>query len=330
MTKYQLFDALSKKDYQALKADIAVRGIIVPVEIDEHGNILDGHHRVRAWTELKAEHRVNGADYPRIVRAGMTEKEKRNHVRALNLIRRHLTKEKRKQIWADMRADGMTYEAIAQATGVSDETVRKSASNLLEAASVKGKDGKRYPSRYKPRKPKPSVFVKTDGEQRRAIEAIATKAELPGKMIDVKRAERIAREQSSSKKALAVSGADVKVGSARLLLGDMRERGSEIDECSVDLVFTDPPYPKENLPLWSDLSSLAARVMKPAGMLVAYTGAMYLPEVIARLSENLTFYWAGAVVLDGAHSRIHSKNVVQGSKPLLFFVSNNYYFLSSF
>jgi hypothetical protein len=40
---------LAPEIYEALKADIARNGISVPIEIDENGNILDGHHRYRAW-----------------------------------------------------------------------------------------------------------------------------------------------------------------------------------------------------------------------------------------------------------------------------------------
>ena len=45
--QYQTFDLLTSDEYAALKADIAERGILVPIEIDETGAILDGHHRVR-------------------------------------------------------------------------------------------------------------------------------------------------------------------------------------------------------------------------------------------------------------------------------------------
>lgn len=321
--KYQLFDDLLEKDYLALKEDIALRGIIVPVEVDEQGNILDGHHRVRAWRELKAEGRINGADYARIVRAGMSEPEKRNHVRALNLIRRHLTKERQTQVMAEMRQDGMTCEAIALATGVSDETVRKSTSKKLEVVKIMGKDGKSRPSKYKKRKPRPHIYTKTEKEQQRAIEALKKADNLPDKDIDLKRLERIAREQAAADRGSKVKG-DISRGKTTLLLGDMRERGVEIESNSIDLIFTDPPYHKEHLPLWSDLSALAARVLKPNGMLIVYTGAMYLPEVMARLSEHLFFWWAGSIVLDGPHSRVHNKNVMQGSKPLLFYTRKDF------
>ena len=106
-TPYQLFDPLTDEEFAALKEDIAEHGILVPVEVDEDGSLLDGHHRARAWGELTAEGRVTG-DYPTIVRSGMTEQEKRIHVRKLNLLRRQLTREQKQAHAAAMRADGVT------------------------------------------------------------------------------------------------------------------------------------------------------------------------------------------------------------------------------
>ena len=88
--KYQVMPALTPIEYEALKADIAKRGVLVPVEVDENGDMLDGHHRVKAWQELRSEG-VNLPDYPRLIRSGLTEEQKRNHARSLNVLRRHLS-----------------------------------------------------------------------------------------------------------------------------------------------------------------------------------------------------------------------------------------------
>ncbi len=140
--QYQLLPNLTADEYASLKADIAERGVLVAVEYDEAGHILDGHHRVRAARELGL------AEWPSVVRGGMTEQEKRQHVWALNLQRRHLTKEQWREQWAAMRADGMTYQAIADTSGVSDETIRRAvATNVAtQPTTVVGKDGKRYPA----------------------------------------------------------------------------------------------------------------------------------------------------------------------------------------
>ncbi len=165
MSNYELLPPLSDEEYQALKDNIAEHGVLVPVELDEKGDILDGHHRLSAWHELRGEG-LNIPDYPRLIRSGMSEEEKRTHVRVLNLLRRHLTKEQLKEQWSAMRNDGMAYQAIADASGVVEGTVRQAVSQNYETqpAKVTGKDGKKYPPKKKPRQPK-TVIARIVGKR---------------------------------------------------------------------------------------------------------------------------------------------------------------------
>lgn len=48
---FQLLPALTEDEYEGLKGDIAERGVQVPVIVDEHGAVIDGHHRIRACQE---------------------------------------------------------------------------------------------------------------------------------------------------------------------------------------------------------------------------------------------------------------------------------------
>src|ERR1017187_8447727 len=64
---YQLLPPLSDDEFASLKADIRAHGVLVPIELDTDGVMLDGHHHLRAWTELRAEG-MRLPDYPRIVR----------------------------------------------------------------------------------------------------------------------------------------------------------------------------------------------------------------------------------------------------------------------
>ena len=320
MTQYQLLPSLSSEEYESLKSDIEKRGVQVPVEYDEQGNILDGHHRVLACKELGVK------DWPRMVRVGMSEEEKRNHVRSLNLLRRHLSEDQMIEQRRAWRADGGTYQEIGDGTGVSLNTAYRQTHDveLFENEKLMGKDGKTRPASYT-KKPT-SVVVKNNAEARRlqtALDDMDTD-QLPAKIMDPKRVVRLAREQAADERAKQVTG-DVEQGNVSLWLGDFRERGEEIANESVDLIFTDPPYPLEFLPLWGDLAMFAARVLKPNGMLVAYTGALYLPDVLDQLRRGgLSFWWCGTVLLDGQHSRVHARNISQGSKPLLFFVPGGY------
>lgn len=145
---YQLLPALSQDEYEALKADIAARGVQVPVEYDDEGNILDGHHRVRVCRELGV------MDWPRIVRRGMTEDAKREHALALNLDRRHLTREQRQELVVRLRESGWSTRRIADRIGHSVGTVHNdlqvfNSEHLNAPEAITGADGKQYPA-YRP------------------------------------------------------------------------------------------------------------------------------------------------------------------------------------
>jgi ParB-like chromosome segregation protein Spo0J len=98
--RYRFFPPLPADEYAAFKASIAELGVLVPVEVDETGAILDGHERVRAWRELRAEG-VDVPDYPRMIRTGMDENEKRLYVVRVNTIRAHYTPAQRACIAVD-------------------------------------------------------------------------------------------------------------------------------------------------------------------------------------------------------------------------------------
>ena len=106
-------------------------------------------------------------------------------------------------------------------------------------------------------------------------------------------------------------------GLIKLIHNDFRK--VEFEDESIDLILTDPPYPKEFLPLWSDLAELAARVLKPGKFCVAYSGQLHLPEVITRISEHLDYYWTSALYHQGPTQLVHARNVICEWKPILIF-----------
>ena len=151
-TPYQVMPELSSEEYESLKANIAENGILVAVEYDDEGNILDGYHRVKAWEELKAEGK-DVADYPRTVRSGRTEEEKRTHARTVNMARRHLNREQKQALIRDQLIDTpqKSDRQIAVALGVhhtSVGSVRKDLESIGEISQSPREttDGRLYPA----------------------------------------------------------------------------------------------------------------------------------------------------------------------------------------
>jgi ParB-like chromosome segregation protein Spo0J len=103
---------------------------------------------------------------------------------------------------------------------------------------------------------------------------------------------------------------------------DFRDVLPALPENSVDLIFTDPPYDAESIPLYTDLACHAARVLKPGGSLIAYAGHYALPQLLPNMSEYLRFWWLCAVQHTGGNRRFPGKWVYVGWKPLVWFVKD--------
>ncbi len=102
--KYQPMPPLTDEEYDELKDSIANNSIDVAIEYDENGEILDGHHRVKAWQELRDEG-VDVPDYPRIVKEGLSEAQKVAYARRVNLVRRQLTRIQKRQLIASQMTE---------------------------------------------------------------------------------------------------------------------------------------------------------------------------------------------------------------------------------
>ena len=102
--------------------------------------------------------------------------------------------------------------------------------------------------------------------------------------------------------------------------GDFRQLSDGLADGSVDLVLTDPPYPREYLPLWGDLARIAARVLQPGGSLLAYCGHYSLPYVLSQLEKCLRYHWLITRLHNGAQARLPGKWVFVGYKPIVWFV----------
>jgi 16S rRNA G966 N2-methylase RsmD len=84
-----------------------------------------------------------------------------------------------------------------------------------------------------------------------------------------------------------------------LIQGDFVDKsGIFILYNSIDLIFTDPPYGKEWLPLYKDLAKVASRVLKSGASLVANVGHCIIPEVKEYMKNaGLVYWWPIAVKL---------------------------------
>ena len=149
--KYQVMPSMPPEQFAALKADIAERGVLVPIDVDEDGDILDGHHRYRACTELGI------TDFPTIVRPGLSEEERRIFARKSNMLRRHLSRKQVRHLIAEQLKDTPSWanNRIGQVLGTDSKTVKAVRESLERTSEIPkldklvGADGKTRPIKQK-------------------------------------------------------------------------------------------------------------------------------------------------------------------------------------
>jgi ParB-like chromosome segregation protein Spo0J len=298
--RYQVLPPLAPEARQALAEDIRRHGVLVAVEVDEEGNVLDGHHRVELAEEL-------GVDYPVVVRSGMSETERVEHALRLNLLRRHLGPVE----WAH------AFRRLAEARGIrigsQGRQVGKTDSVAVFAAEL-------------------GVTPRTARRRLRLADRLAGHPDLAARVdrgdLDATRAETLARERAFEQRRAEASPPPMTslADGIDIHHGPFQEVLAHIEDESVDLVLTDPPWQwdVETLDLWDDLGAFAKRVLRPGRALIAYSGSGCLAAAIDRLSRHLDYVWAGALILPGRHNEVHAVMARDASTPIVFFSKDRY------
>ena len=100
---------------------------------------------------------------------------------------------------------------------------------------------------------------------------------------------------------------------------------AKIADNSLDVIITDPPYPREFLSCWTKLAQFAAKKLKDGGILIAASGQSYLPQVYANMNiDGLNYYWTNCIYTPGVSAELQMKRLRTNWKPLLFYVKGEY------
>lgn len=308
---YQLLPDLDPEQFEALVADIRQRGVLVPIEKDESGKILDGHQRLRAVTQIEEEdHRK--VPYQVVVRAGLSEDDKFAHGLSLNGQRRQLTNMQKFEVAVEVRQRfGWSTPKIGRLLGVHQSTVVRWLQDIPGPEHVLGDDGRFY---------KAQVWGGITTDHRSEAVALEAAISLGGRAqtVNLKRALVLVRQQNL-RGYQEVPGKETR-GEVELRVGPLHQALADLEPDSVDLILTDPPYPQEFLEAWSDLGTFAERVLRPGRLLIAYTGHRWLDECFHRLEDSgLNYAWLGSLMFGGNSPSVHDRHVFSGWRPMLWF-----------
>jgi len=104
-----------------------------------------------------------------------------------------------------------------------------------------------------------------------------------------------------------------------IITGDARLLSSSIPDNSIDLIFTDPPYLREYIPLYGWLAQEAQRALKPGGFCLAYAGVYWKAQVLADMSKHLDYFWDFVSTNLGHAPIMWQRKIISRHKSILAF-----------
>jgi hypothetical protein len=304
-----IFPLMQGDDFAALVDDVKANGLLEPVWLTAAGELLDGRNRARACA---------AANVP-IATKVYTGADPIGFAVSLNMKRRHLTTGQKAAVAADLEkvyaAEGLRRMAAGGAASAPGRPAEKGQADLPDlsdkawqardqAASVVGTSG-RAVSRFK-----------------RVQETAPELAEkVRGGHVALDRAERIVRDLEAAERRASEAVAqqqNIQIGTlVDLRHGDFREVMADLTD--VDAIITDPPYPRDYLPLLDDLRDWSDQVLAPDGVLVILFGQTFLPEVYQRLQGGRPYRWTGCYLTPGAGYSSMRCGVQSNWKPILVY-----------
>lgn len=109
-----------------------------------------------------------------------------------------------------------------------------------------------------------------------------------------------------------------------IVTGDARILSEAIPDESVDLIFTDPPYPHRFLWVWEWLAKSANRILTTTGLCVAMSGRIHLPFVFAAFEKHLIYHWTYLLRTEGRKTTIWTRKLSTAWKPIIAYSKGEY------
>ena len=353
--KYQVMPPLTTEEKEALRASIEMEGVRDPIIVDENGSILDGHHRYEIDPDAPRKVIEGLTEAEKLAFAIRSNMARRN----MSPAQKKEVQRKQKETAKKLREqDPVTFTnaVVGAMLGVDESTIRywlnkdtsnrelpKACSQKLEtpqAETVQEEEGSdHWQNCHDPEPPKqpasqptpeppprPDARVKIPPQHReyiyQRIEAGETQEQVAAdygatqqQISSIYNKERKQREETKKREQQTK---EIKTDCG-IHHGDFRNLGSIIPDNSVDLIFTDPPYDEEAASLYGDLAKFAARVLRPGGWCLAYSGQTWLLQVLTNMAIHLNYGWLFAVHHTGGDFRYRKLHLQNKWKPIAGF-----------
>lgn len=105
-----------------------------------------------------------------------------------------------------------------------------------------------------------------------------------------------------------------------LFCGDAIEITKSFNDEMFDMIFTDPPYPKEFLPLYGWLGVEGYRLLKDNRFIIAYAGPYWKQKTMNYLNVKFDYYYDFILRHNGNTTILWPKKIISGYKSILCYV----------
>lgn len=105
-------------------------------------------------------------------------------------------------------------------------------------------------------------------------------------------------------------------------IGDFREHADKVQDGSLSLIFTDPPYDRKSIELFDGLGKFANDKLAEGGSLICYVGQTQIPQAIKQLDVHLRYWWTLCCLHSGGANLMNEYGIRCGWKAVLWFVKS--------
>ena len=299
----KLVPPLTDDERDSLYESIRKNGQYNPIIINQDGIILDGHHRYEICKELEYIPRYE-------IRKFANKRQEKRYVIETNLRRRQLNDYQKIELAAELENIEAEEARDRQLTG----TLLPKGSKGEAVEKVADKIGVSTRTYYRGRVVREQAPEEVKQRLRRGQTTITKEYN------DIKREHRRAEKKKEIKKKAEDLELPQKVSLYNMKIEDVTNK--QVQDNSVDLIFTDPPYKDEYLYLYDELAAFASKKLAPGGSLVFFFGRQFMPTILEYFKKynDLRYWWLFATKYENATEKVFPQKIAVGWKPLLWFV----------
>lgn len=322
-------------DVGDLASSIQEIGLLNPITVTKDWRLIAGERRLEAcrklgWTHIPAvEVDLKELDKElaeideNLIRCQLTALEESLQIarrKEIYEIKHPATKQGTKGGWNNNKTEKLENDIVS----FSSDTAKKTGKNkrTVERKASVGKKLKQKAAKIKgttiedSQKDLLALTKMAEPEQDAVIEKIQS-----GKAKNVKQAKQEIRKDAKK----VIEPATLSEDQCRLIHAAIAEASDHIADASLDFIITDPPYPREYLPVYESLAKFAARSLKPGGSLLVMIGQSYLPEILTLMTPHVRYHWTLAYLTPGGQAvQLWQRDVNTFWKPIVWFVNGEY------